>query len=89
MSDTTELLGLAIDSNPIDFASKFDELLRSKTIDALESKKFELAQSMYAAEPEETDDFSDDDFDLDNDDFDLDLEDDSDYDNGDTDEQDD
>ena len=75
MPDTTDLLGLAIDKNPVDFADAFDAILRDKAITALENKKIELAQSIYG-EPEDTDDFDDVDFDIDDlDDLDLDLDD--------------
>jgi len=75
MPDTTDLLGLAIDKNPVDFADAFDAILRDKAITALENKKIELAQSIYG-EPEDTDDLDDVDFDTDDlDDLDLDLDD--------------
>ncbi|NDB84127.1 MAG: hypothetical protein EB127_15625 [Alphaproteobacteria bacterium] len=75
MPDTTDLLGLAIDKNPVDFASAFDAILRDKAITALENKKIELAQSIYG-DPEDTDDTVDiDDVDFDDDDLDdLDLD---------------
>jgi len=75
MPDTTDLLGLAIDKNPVDFASAFDTILRDKAITALENKKIELAQSIYG-DPEDTDDTVDiDDVDFDDDDLDdLDLD---------------
>lgn len=70
MPETNELLGLTIDKNPVDFADVFDKLMRQKTMSEIESKKIELAQSIYG-EPEE-DDLDDD---LDDLDFDIDLED--------------
>ena len=79
MPDTTDLLGFAIDKNPVDFASTFDELIRQKASIALENKKTELAQSIYGTPEEDLDDDLDlddvdlEDFDLD--DFDIDLED--------------
>jgi len=76
MPDITDLLGLAIDKNPVDFADAFDAILRDKAMTALENKRIELAQSIYG-EPE-TDDSSDEfdlDFDDDLDDLDLDLDD--------------
>lgn len=100
MADTTDLIGLAIDKNPVDFASTFDSILRDKSIAALENMKIELAQSIYG-EPEgsdedvDTDVDSDDEFDFEDDDIDdldldlddLDLDDlDLDSDDGDTDE---
>jgi hypothetical protein len=74
MPDTTDLLGLAIDKNPVDFADTFDAILRDKAITALENKKIELAQSIYG-DPEDTDDLDLDDVDFDEDDLDdLDLD---------------
>lgn len=80
MTDTTDLIGLAIDKNPVDFADAIDTILRSKAADALEAKKIELAQSIYGSgETEDIDDgISDDDIDVDDldlDDIDLDLDD--------------
>ena len=77
MPDTTDLIGLAIDKNPVDFADTLDTLLRQKAVDALADKKVEIAQSIYDETPEE--DTNDDDdidiSDLDLDDIDLDLDD--------------
>lgn len=68
MPTTTDLIGLAIDKNPVDFASVFDEIIQQKQADALEAKKIELAQNVYGS-PEDID--SDDDIDFDEDDFDT------------------
>jgi hypothetical protein len=70
MTDTTDLIGLAIDKNPVDFADALDTLLRQKAMDELETHKIELAQSIYGEDPE--DNFNDDDSDLDIDNLDLD-----------------
>lgn len=86
MPDVTDLLGFAIDKNPTDFASTFDDLVREKAAVALENKKTELANSIYGLDDDESDDvdFDDDDFDLDDvdtdedfddEDFDIDLDD--------------
>ena len=81
MTDTTNLIGLAIDKNPVDFADAVDTILRSKAAEALEAKKIELAQSIYGgSETEDVDDgiSDDDDIDFDDlylDDIDLDLDD--------------
>lgn len=77
MPDTTDLLGLAIDKNPVDFADAFDAILRDKAMEALENKKIELAQSIYGdAEDTDTDDVDfETDFDDDLEDLDLDLDD--------------
>jgi hypothetical protein len=79
MTDTTDLIGLAIDRNPVDFADALDTLLRQKAMDAIETHKVDLAQSIYGEDPEETDPNDDvldvDIDDLDLDDIDLDLDD--------------
>lgn len=88
MPDVTDLIGFAIDKNPTDFASAFDDLLRQKAAVALENKKTELANGIYGlADEDESDDvdFEDsEDFDLDevdadedfdDEDFDIDLDD--------------
>ncbi len=78
MPTTTDLLGLAIDKNPVDFADQFNQIIMQKAADAVEAKKVELAQSLYGADQsaDDTDDYSDDDIDVDFDDEDdLDLDD--------------
>ena len=79
MTDTTDLIGLTIDRNPVDFADALDTLLRQKAVDALVNKKAELAQSIYGEPPEENTDTDNEDeidvTDLDLDDIDLDLDD--------------
>lgn len=84
MPTTTDLIGLAIDKNPVEFASAFDDILRQKQEAALEATKIELARTVYGEEPvEDEEDFGEVDFDSDdtaddttyNDDLDIDLED--------------
>lgn len=78
MTDTTDLIGLAIDKNPVDFADVLDTLLRQKAMDTLETHKVELAQSIYGEDPEDNLNDDDSDLDIDNldlDDIDLDLDD--------------
>jgi hypothetical protein len=79
MTNTTDLIGLAIDKNPVDFADVLDTLLRQKAVDALENKKIELANNIYGETPEEDNETDNDDTididDLDLDDIDLDLDD--------------
>jgi ribonuclease E len=62
MPTTTDLIGLAIDKNPVEFASAFDDILRQKQESALEAHKIELAKTIYGDEPEDEDevDFGDD-----------------------------
>lgn len=93
MPETNELLGLAIDKNPVDFADAFDKIMREKAMASLEAKRIELAQSVYGSEEDiDDEDIGDEDLDididdLDLDDIDLDLEDLADLDNeGNTDE---
>jgi len=50
MPTTTDLIGLAIDKNPVEFASTIDDILRQKQEAALEARKIELAQSVYGNE---------------------------------------
>lgn len=87
MPNTTDLLGLAIDKNPVDFADQFNQIMMAKAADAVEAKRIELAQSLYndddgdedevdfPVDVDDDDDFADDDLDLDLDDLDLDLDD--------------
>ena len=74
MPTTTDLLGLAIDKNPVDFADTFNQIMMQKAHDALENRRVEVAQSIYGEDSAELEDdaveFDDDDIDL----VDLDLE---------------
>jgi hypothetical protein len=82
MADVKDLLGLAIDSNPVSFADMLNNILQDKAMEAVSLKRIEVAQSMYDG-PDETqedeydvpladeDEINVDDLDLD----DLDLED--------------
>ncbi len=87
MPETNELLGLAIDKNPVDFTDVFDKLMREKAMAALDAKRVEYAQSIYGSEDDDIGDEVEDDLedididDLDLDDIDLDLEDLEDLDN--------
>jgi len=76
MPTTNDLIGLAIDKNPVDFADAFNNLMMQKAVDAVELRSIELAQSVYGSEagPEE-DEFED--FDTtegDDEDVDMDVE---------------
>lgn len=60
MPTTTELLGLAIDKNPVDFADTLNTILMQKAAEAIDAKQVELAQSIYGAQEEpEEDEFED------------------------------
>lgn len=81
MPTTTDLLGLAIDKNPVDFADQFNQIMMAKAAEAIDNKRVELAQSLYS-DNEDVDDFGDEDFnaemddeDFEDDDMDLDLDD--------------
>ena len=60
MPTTNDLIGLAIDKNPVDFADTFNNLMMQKAVDAVERRSIEIAQSVYGSEagPEE-DEFED------------------------------
>lgn len=84
MADVKDLLGLAIDSNPVDFTDTLNDILQDKALQAIEAKRVEVAQSMYDGPDESQEDEYDvplpeddvDDLDLDDLDLDdLDLED--------------
>lgn len=83
MPTPADLLALALDKNPVDFASTFDEIIREKTVDAIAAKKLEIAQSIYGDDSSDVDDEDvdvddesiDDDLGIDLDDIDLDLDD--------------
>lgn len=83
MPTTTDLIGLAIDKNPIDFADALDQIMMQKASVALDNYKVELAKSLYGTTDAEDDTFdnidTENDVDLDNyDDInldDIDLED--------------
>ncbi len=82
MPTTTDLIGLAIEKNPVEFASAIDDILRQKQEAALEATKIELAKSVYGnedpIEDEDEIDFDSDDTADDityDDDLDIDLED--------------
>lgn len=89
MPTTTDLIGLALDKNPVEFATAFDDLLRQKQEAALEARKEEIAKGLYGDAVEDEDDFDlsddvdfeadetdegDDDLDIDLDDLELDLD---------------
>jgi len=88
MADTTDLLGFAIEKNPVDFADTLNQMLQQKAQDAVEAHRVTLAQAIHGGEdvPEEeefdaneTEDTDDDEFDFSDDELD-DLGDDEDLD---------
>lgn len=62
MADINDLLSAASESDPLEFGSKFDELMRERSVAAVEARKLELAKAIYGS--------SDDDIELDNEDLD-------------------
>lgn len=84
MPTTTELLGLAIDKNPVDFADTFNNIMMQKAAEAIDARQVDLAQSIYgdqqAPEEDEFEDFDIEDLDDDDaseedfEDIDLDLD---------------
>lgn len=70
MTDVADLIGFAIDKNPVDFAGAFETIVREKAAAAIENHKIELAQSLYGGEEPDVDDADDEDLD----DFDADEE---------------
>lgn len=70
MADTFDLINHAIDANPVEFSKELDQILQQKALEAIDSKRIEIAQSVYAQNqpPEE-------DFDLDEDDLEFDFDD--------------
>lgn len=82
MPNAADLIALAVDKNPVDFADTFNDIIRDKAVAALENKKIEIAQSIYGAPEDEVegsdvdeDDVGDDEFE---DEVDLDQDDDED-----------
>lgn len=73
MPNVTDLLGLAIDSNPVDFADTLNGILQDKAMEAIANKRIEVAQGTYDGPDDEYDlPLPEDDVDLDIDDLDLD-----------------
>lgn len=81
MSEVSDLLNHALNKSPIEFSDTFNDIMRQRSIDAIEAQRVALAQSIYGEpddesefdevdEVDEVDDNEDNDFDLD--DFDLD-----------------
>ena len=80
MADINDLLGAAINSKPVDFASALNDILADKASAAIDARQVEIAQSLYSDGSEDNDvDLGLDDIDLDN--LDLGLEDNTDVEN--------
>lgn len=75
MPTTDDLLGLAIDKNPVDFADTFNQIVMQKASDRIEQHRIDLAQAIYGETADHEDDVVDDE-----DDFDIDSDDDDDSD---------
>lgn len=65
--DVSDLLGFALDKEPVNFSEKFNEILVNKIEDRVEARKIQVASSLYGESVEE-------DFDLDDIDIDMDLD---------------
>lgn len=78
MAEISDLIDFAVNKNPVEFASAFDEIVRGRVVDAIENRRIEMAASLYG-EADDTDyTFEDDtldDLDLGDDDETSDLED--------------
>ena len=78
MADVKDLLGLAIDSNPVSFADMLNGILKDKAMEAVSLKTVEVAQNMYDGPDESQEDEYDlpiddeNEIDIDLDDLDLD-----------------
>ncbi len=72
MTDTTDLVGFAIEKSPVEFADTLNQLLAQKAQERVEAHRVTLAQSIYGEDESETDE---DDFDVEDDDFDFDDDD--------------
>jgi hypothetical protein len=56
MADVKDLLGLAIDSNPVSFADMLNGILQDKAMEAVSLKRVEVAQNMYDGPDESQED---------------------------------
>lgn len=79
MSDINDLVGFAIDKNPVEFTESFNDILSSKIEEAVNARRVELAQSLYSEDADDDAVDSDDDFeytdaDLEDTDLDTDLD---------------
>jgi hypothetical protein len=74
MPTTTDLIGLAIDKNPIDFTDALNQIMMQKAVERLDDYKVDLAKSLYGAPEDDESDDSDFDDVEDSDDIDVDLD---------------
>lgn len=68
MSNINDLLNSVVDKNPIEFGNAFDDLMRERTLNAIASRKIELAQSVYGTNEDTESDEVDDEEDIEADD---------------------
>lgn len=77
--DVTDIVMFSAENNPLNVKSALDDLMLSKIHNEINSKKLELAKTMFGGVPEDTDfeeeDFEDDDDTEDEDDDSLDISD--------------
>lgn len=50
MSDVSDLINAVIEKNPVEFDSIFNDLMHQRAMEALETRKLEVAQSIYGGE---------------------------------------
>lgn len=55
MADISDLIGNAIDKNPVDFADTFNQLIQQKQLDAIQARRVELAKEVYGSPEDELD----------------------------------
>ena len=75
MADTTDLLGHAIEKNPVEFGNTLADILHQKAEDAIAARKVEIAQGLYASDEDTNVEIEDSDVDTDLDLEDLDVDD--------------
>lgn len=73
MADIDDLINFSMNQQPTKFASTFDEIMGQKAIAAIDDMKISVAQNMFGAEEDESNE--DEDFEIDDEDLDLDDED--------------
>lgn len=52
MAELSDLINFALDKNPVDFATAFNEIVTARCADAVDAKRVDLATSVYG-QPEE------------------------------------
>lgn len=55
MADIKDLLDFAVNKKPVEFQSAFNDIMSERISDAIETRKVEIAQSLYSENVEEAD----------------------------------